>query len=600
TFGSSEDTNLYRSDANVLKTDDNFDALSLRVNSTEIVTSSRVLKNIVSVAQSLVPDADSSRDLGSPSYRWLNIRCRNLRFESQSDETPYIVGNEYTAGIRFYHNDRKLTIITGNAENSSWIERIIVPSGDSPVTIQIPNEHLSVGGYGNFASLQINGTEIITSDRILQNIASVAQSLLPDSDGSRDLGSSSYRWRDFWSSGKIVSDGYIAAQGGNTITSNPPSIPTSRLGWKIGLWGSGYWFGIANWTLALRTDSWFGIFKQTNPANDGSGSTPDSHVGIALGGYTGKEIWFGRDFRLISGGANLLKTNASIQPESDNAYDLGSGSYRWRNLELAGYGNLGSLKINGTEVISSSRILTNIASISQSLTPTTNDGYDLGSSSLRWRDGYFSRNLRIGSSLSDGYLYFECSNDAYIWHEESSDAWMFLECKAPSGYVATVGLFRTSQDGTPKFRIMKGDGTTNIGVEIRPREELIQLGSDVVLYRSASDVLKTDDNFDTLSLKVGGSEVISSSRVLRNISNVDQSLLPLTGSSYNLGSSDLKWNAVYANNFYGTAHYADVCFQDLICPICNKHFKVNDKLVLLVTKVSEKEIRCVPAHLECA
>jgi hypothetical protein len=46
--------------------------------------------------------------------------------------------------------------------------------------------------------------------------------------------------------------------------------------------------------------------------------------------------------------------------------------------------------------------------------------------------------------------------------------------------------------------------------------------SDVNLYRSAADVLKTDDNFDALSLRMGGTEVITSGRGLKGITSDDR------------------------------------------------------------------------------
>jgi len=228
-------------------------------------------------------------------------------------------------------------------------------------------------------------------------------SILPASDSTYDLGSSSYRWRDIWSSGKVVSDGYIAAQGGSSITSNPPTIPTSRLGWKIGLWGSGYWLGIANWTLAVRTDSWLSVFKRTNPANDASSATPDSNAGVSLGGSTGKEIWFGRDFRLISGGTGLLQINASIRPDADNAYDLGSESYRWANVYglnlhanvfwLYDSGWVNRFKIDLDE--GNNRIVFRSPygwpfQFNQSVVPGSDSSSDLGSADYRWRNGYFA------------------------------------------------------------------------------------------------------------------------------------------------------------------------------------------------------------------
>jgi len=65
-----------------------------------------------------------------------------------------------------------------------------------------PSAHASSHEYGgtdlvrNLDYLAIRGTTVITSGMALQNIASVAQTLLPDADNTRALGSSSYRWSD--------------------------------------------------------------------------------------------------------------------------------------------------------------------------------------------------------------------------------------------------------------------------------------------------------------------------------------------------------------------------------------------------------------------
>jgi hypothetical protein len=88
---------------------------------------------------------------------------------------------------------------------------------------------------------------------------------------------------------------------------------------------------------------------------------------------------------------------------------------------------------------------------------------------------------------------------------------------------------------------------------------------DVNLYRSAADVLKTDDNLDALALRIGGTEVISSGRIanvaslqiggttvidstrkLQNIASIVQTLLPDTTDTYDLGSGTMRWNYIYA------------------------------------------------------
>jgi len=71
------------------------------------------------------------------------------------------------------------------------------------------------------------------------------------------------------------------------------------------------------------------------------------------------------------GGADaLFPADYSILPSADNTYDLGSSTYRWRNLYLggalavAGAASVGSLQVGGTTVIDSSRNLQNVNWIS--------------------------------------------------------------------------------------------------------------------------------------------------------------------------------------------------------------------------------------------
>lgn len=60
----------------------------------------------------------------------------------------------------------------------------------------------------------------------------------------------------------------------------------------------------------------------------------------------------------------LNAVNTSIIPSADNTYDFGENTtpLRWRNGYFAGFIDVGSLQIGGTEVIDSSRNLKNIAS----------------------------------------------------------------------------------------------------------------------------------------------------------------------------------------------------------------------------------------------
>jgi len=160
------------------------------------------------------------------------------------------------------------------------------------------------------------------------------------------------------------------------------------------------------------------------------------------------------------------RINWNLTPATDNKYDLGSSSYRWSRLYLGAealvnsYGDFGSLRISGTEVISSARNLRNVSADASiitsgvfsvdripdlprskitdfwatpfwpnildkpsafppephasshrpgggdplfpadfSLTPATDNAYDLGSSSMRWRDLWLGRDAYIQGKL---------------------------------------------------------------------------------------------------------------------------------------------------------------------------------------------------------
>jgi hypothetical protein len=86
-------------------------------------------------------------------------------------------------------------------------------------------------------------------------------------------------------------------------------------------------------------------------------------------------------------------------------------------------------------------------------------------------------------------------------------------------------------NGTSFLNALTVTNAGNVGIgTTSPAEKLHVIGnvriddaykllwSDVNLYRSAADVLKTDDNFDALALRIGGTEVIDSSRNLKNVS----------------------------------------------------------------------------------
>lgn len=123
------------------------------------------------------------------------------------------------------------------------------------------------------------------------------------------------------------------------------------------------------------------------------------------------------------GGANFngpIKT--TFYPETANSYDLGLSSYTWRNIYLSGMAYFGADKFIYLD--SSNRLVFSnnadrmkigadgIISFVANLNPLITNSYDLGSSSMTWKDGYFSGN--VFASEFRGNYFGNSGTNAYM------------------------------------------------------------------------------------------------------------------------------------------------------------------------------------------
>lgn len=101
----------------------------------------------------------------------------------------------------------------------------------------------------------------------------------------------------------------------------------------------------------------------------------------------------------VAGTLTVGNYGNSIWPATDNTMDLGVGYQQWRSLHLGT-----SLVVNGTTRINStgSGTFTNLDSLAwvNDFKPNTDDFYDLGSSSKRWKRGFFSSYVSVPAAGS--------------------------------------------------------------------------------------------------------------------------------------------------------------------------------------------------------
>jgi len=191
------DVNLYRSAADVLKTDDNLDALALRIGGTEVISSARKLRNIASIIQSLLPDADNTYDLGSSTYRW-----RNLILSGYGN-----LGSLQIGGTTVIDSSIKL-------QNIASITQTLLPDADAtydlgsgtmrwcyiyPYAIRTPQSALVSVTFQSYDGSQYQSAASLVGGRFS---ISRAADIYPALDNTHNLGSSSLRWASFYAVNK--------------------------------------------------------------------------------------------------------------------------------------------------------------------------------------------------------------------------------------------------------------------------------------------------------------------------------------------------------------------------------------------------------------
>jgi len=81
-------------------------------------------------------------------------------------------------------------------------------------------------------------------------------------------------------------------------------------------------------------------------------------------------------------------------------------------------------------------------------------------------------------------------------------------------------------------------------------------------------------------------------------------IIPDSDNSRSIGSSSNRLSEIHSANLYGTAHYADIVFQEKKCDICGEKFESGDKVQLIVNKVVDEGSEddgsyMVPVHVNC-
>jgi len=490
-----------------------------------------------SVSGHLKPSASNSYDLGSSSYMWRSVYLRSRLYISGTGDLEWSL----------HSNGEHLEVREPEDGDKIWLKM--------------------EDGVG--IHLNPDGTQVLS---ILTGQITPYKSIVPSSDNALDLGSSSYRWRNGYFAGFVsIADGllktnslslvkpiYIRGTGLNHSNSRVLIIGGTVIYNTTG--GRGLRFTVINKSdYSIVHDATYDTYGSAT-ASDQLAADMDTYMTYdRIGILTSYDAWenqvtsnlkaafkrFGlykayatptgarRPYAAIFEGSSssavgtakaieVLYSNDANAPYAEIRGWLIDGSFvTTRDVPNALSNNLGT-------------ILSLYVNESGDVLPGTDNLYDFGSSSLKWKDGFFAGNLSVGGYGNLGSLQIggtEVITSGRVLQNVSADAGIitsgiFDVARIPDldASKITSGVFDLARIPSIDWTRMPFDTWSEL---------LSKIGNSV------------GDYLDLSYLQIGGSTVITSGRVLQNIASIAQSLLPDGDNTRNLGSSNYFWRDLY-------------------------------------------------------
>ena len=177
---------------------------------------------------------------------------------------------------------------------------------------------------------------------ITVDYSAIASNLIPDGNETRDLGSSTNRWRDLYLSGNTINLG-----GTEFSKDSDGNVEVSASGTLKSLKVAEIEIGTGSDVLVLKRDSNGKL--QSRSKNTSTKTETAQDIDLTNNDSDdlseGSSNLYFTDARVMT---SLATVDANIVPTTDVTYDLGSPTKQWRDV----YVGPGSLYVNGQQVVS--------------------------------------------------------------------------------------------------------------------------------------------------------------------------------------------------------------------------------------------------------
>ena len=365
---------------------------------------------------------------------------------------------------------------------------------------------------GIYDRLVVNEHTTIGSSNtdVLRLRATVNTSIIPTVTGIKDLGSSTLQWNNLWIDGTAEID--TLSLNGTTVTSTAAEInilngvtaTASELNILDGVTATTGELNILDGVTATASElnRMDGITATTTELNytDGVTSNIQTQLNAKLN---------------LSGGTMSGNTIVEgIRPKTDDTYDLGSAGHQFRNAYIDGTAYIDTLDLNGTSVTSTAAEI------------NTLDGFTGTVADLN-----YAKDLRATGVTSTEFN------------------------TALDGITATAAELNTMDGITATTaELNKLDGYTGSVTELNYLDTLHATGVTSTEFDYLDGVTSNIQTQLNAKLNLSGGTLTGTL--------TSRSIVPSSGSSYDIGSSGVKFRNFYASGqFFGTAtnaKYADL------------------------------------------
>src|SRR5215510_4721319 len=266
--------------------------------------------------------------------------------------------------------------------------------------------------------------------------------------------------------------GDTAVLNGSALITAAPPTAGSNTGWKLSMWSNNFAIGIASGTVAVVANPFLSLFSSSSPpANDSSGSTPDSHAKVTLGA-DGSLTLAGS-----TSGSTVVKPSASASgtltlPAATDQLVARATTDTLTNktFDTAGAGNV--FKINGTQISSVTGTGATVLATSPQLT-TPNIGASSGNTHT-FVNQTAPSNPPVGSIV----IYGDSGSGNLACRNNSGTSCLSATATAPlvttSANPAATGVVRVaSGDVALAFRNAANTGDVTI---IKDASDVVQVG----------------------------------------------------------------------------------------------------------------------------